>query len=931
MISMHAVGSTGQAMQYFEKDNYYTKTEGYALSAWTGKGAEALQLSGNITRDDFKNVLNGKIEGQKLGRLAKDEAGNTIQRHRVGWDFTFAAPKSVSLVAEVAGDRQVRMAHEAAVDAALSYLERETAQARVTENGVTRFEKTGNFIVAKFYHTTSRELDPQTHTHAVIANATRCRDGQWRSLSNEAMFKHRMTADSLYVSHLASSLTRLGYELERQPNGRFEIQGFTRAQLEHFSQRSAQIAGALAAKGLDRASASAQQRELATLDTRQAKKEVSHEAIHREWQLRAGGVGMVLEPMVAQARERGRHDPISIEQIIREGRDAVRFAVAHLTQRQSVVEKQSILREAAMVSMGKTTPEGILRAYAEMERHGALIATRDGRVTTPEAIRAEQQMIGLIARGKQAVGRLTGSRFGDVQLPSFVIAPGRFGDLQLPGSRLHPEQQTAALTILWSTDRFVGVQGYAGTGKTTMLNVVRETAAQEGWMVRGMAVSASAAQVLQHETGIRSTTVKSFTDTVTTLGSNPATSKELWIVDEASLLSQREANAIMRAAEVRGAKVAFIGDTRQLSGVDAGKPFDLAQRHGMVTATMTQIYRQKTNRLKEAVSALIAGRQQAALAKLTTVEMHDARALIDRIVHDITAKTPAERHSFLIVTATNRDRQAINDGVRASLKAKGEIVGEAAQGDILVSKGWTTAQTQRAQWYREGDVVRFGREYTSLGVAKGEYARVASTNERTGTVYLTTDSGRTVALQPARQGKVEVYDAERRELQAGDTIRFTRNSQDFINGQTARVEQIAGEHARVRLTNGQQTTLNLAQDKHWDYGYASTIHASQGRTVDYSAVHITRGSQQAFGERSFYVAATRARQDTTIYTNDREAAAQLVTRPQEKSSALEAIGDLRQRQDDTSEQRDRPNGERESRAHDKAQERQASRERGYSR
>ena len=132
MISMHAVGSSGQAMHYFAKDNYYTQGESYAQSAWAGKGAEALQLSGPVTREDLRQVLNGEVGGQTLGRLTKDTTGETVPTHRVGWDLTFSAPKSVSLVAEVGGDRRVRAAHEAAVDAALVSDHRGTARATLS-------------------------------------------------------------------------------------------------------------------------------------------------------------------------------------------------------------------------------------------------------------------------------------------------------------------------------------------------------------------------------------------------------------------------------------------------------------------------------------------------------------------------------------------------------------------------------------------------------------------------------------------------------------------------------------------------------------------------------------------------------------------------------------------------------------------------------
>ncbi len=512
------------------------------------------------------------------------------------------------------------------------------------------------------------------------------------------------------------------------------------------------------------------------------------------------------------------------------------------------------------------------------------------------------------------------------------IHTGRFGDTRLPGSHLQPEQQRAALTILWSQDRFVGVQGYAGTGKTALLATVRKEAEQAGYLVRGMAVSASATQVLQQETGIASVTVARFAQQQ--MAREPGQrhlGKELWVVDEASFLSQKDALLVMRAAEVRGAKVALIGDVRQLPGVQAGKPFEVAQRQGMLTATLTTIYRQKTSALREAVQAIIAGRSRDALQKLPVVEIRDARALLDRIVQDIAAKTPAERQGLCVITATNRDRQAINDGVRQALQAQGEIRGAVARSAVLVSKGWTAAQRQTASWYQPGDVVRFGRDYPRLGMDKDDYAQVASVNAQSGTVYVTTETGRMVAWKPAQLTRVEVYTTERRDLQAGDTIRFTRNTSEVVNGQTASVERLQDGLATLRLSNGTALTLALADNQHWDYGYASTIHASQGKTVDTAAVHITPGSGQAFGERSFYVAATRARQDTTIYTTDREAAASLVTQPQDKTSALEALDSTRQANAQDATRDKPPNVAREERAHDKQQERQARRGRDAAR
>ena len=199
MISMHNVGSAGQALHYFSADNYYTKDEGLEHSEWFGKGAGQLGLAGQVDQQAFLELLGGKVDGQDLGKWVRNEkSGEKEREHRPGTDMTFSAPKSVSLLAEVHGQREVREAHEAAVKKALAYLETELARTRRTVDGRTESVATGNVTVAMFRHNTSRDLDPQTHTHAVIMNATRREDGQWRSLANEEIYSAQRVIGALY-------------------------------------------------------------------------------------------------------------------------------------------------------------------------------------------------------------------------------------------------------------------------------------------------------------------------------------------------------------------------------------------------------------------------------------------------------------------------------------------------------------------------------------------------------------------------------------------------------------------------------------------------------------------------------------------------------------------------------------------------------------
>ncbi len=177
-------------------------------------------------------------------------------------------------------------------------------------------------------------------------------------------------------------------------------------------------------------------------------------------------------------------------------------------------------------------------------------------------------------------------------------------------------------------------------------------------------------------------------------------------------------------------------------------------------------------------------------------------------------------------------------------------------------------------YYAVGDAVRFGRDYKSLEVAKGQLARFEEVNALSGTVALRTERGARIEWTPAKQAKVEVYSVQSREIAAGERIRFTRNGEGFTNGQSATVERVQGREATLKLDSGERMALDLDRQRHWDYSYATTIHASQGKTAEASAVHITAGSRAAFGEKELLCRGhPRAGDDDHLYGRPGESGA----------------------------------------------------------
>ena len=239
VASIGAVASPSQGASYYERDGYYAKDsdEHRMLSAWAGRGAEALALEGAVDPDVFRAVLEGEVSdgsGRRLGRRTREGGIH----HRPGRDLTFSAPKSVSLVALIGGDERVVDAHDRAVTRALDWFERNAAETRMQDPSTGRMVRASGqkAVIATFRHETSRNLDPALHTHSVIANMLLGADGKWRTMANERLYASKMLLGALYRSELAGDLARLGYRIEKtHADGRFEIGGVPRETIEAFS------------------------------------------------------------------------------------------------------------------------------------------------------------------------------------------------------------------------------------------------------------------------------------------------------------------------------------------------------------------------------------------------------------------------------------------------------------------------------------------------------------------------------------------------------------------------------------------------------------------------------------------------------------------------------------------------------------------------
>ena len=935
VASIGAVASPAQGVSYYEKDSYYAKDsdEHRAASAWAGRGAAELGLEGPVDPDTFRAVLEGEVpdgSGKRLGKRGKEGEIH----HRPGRDLTFSAPKSVSLAALVGGDERIVEAHDRAVAGALDWFERNAAETRMQDPGQRRMVRAGGqkTVIATFRHDTSRNLDPALHTHSVIANMLLGPDGKWRTMANERLYASKMALGALYRNALAGELARLGYGIEKtHADGRFEIAGVSRETVEAFSTRRAEIEAAMEGRGLGTTGENPHLARRAALMTRAAKREVDREALGETWEKQAAALGFDARGLVAEATERHGAEKARDAETVKDAspapprqpdlfehaakadpaRAAVDWALAHLSERDAVFSNTDLLAAALAFEPGAAPASAIERAVEGLKREGRLHdapALEGGSgLTTDKALAEERETVALM-RG--------GERRGKAPMRGWMV------ERHLRKGPLTAGQKQAVKLILSEKDRTVGVQGYAGTGKTKMLARARTLAEKKGWRVVGLAPSASAANTLNAESGIASETLQRFLarnagvaeGRLTKKGAKEmraAFAKTVLVVDEGSLASTVQARDLLRIAGVlRVPKLVLVGDAKQLDAVDAGKPFAQLQQAGMKTTVMDEILRQREPDLKAAVEASLAGEIGKAFDRLGS---NVAEVKADNIAGAVAARwlklSQDERERTGVMAPSHALREGINGHIRERLVREGRIAGPAMETARLVSKGYTNAEKSLAANYAPGDVVAFHRPYKRIGVAKGEERRVAGVDRKDKTVLLEAPGGGTVAWKPSeiggRQGGTEVYRRESIELRAGDRIRWTRNDKGLglVNSGAAEVLGIRNGRVAFRLEDGRRLTLTPGdpQLRHLDRAWCSTVHAFQGRTVDNVIAAMEANHPALTTQKSLYVEISRARDRAELVTDDAQALRErLEAVTGERISALEGIGeDVRTRREAT--------------------------------
>lgn len=830
-----------QAVHYFMEGYYQEGT-----SRWSLKGAKKLGLSGAVDHQEtFSNIVNGRSPDGSQNLCARKL--DSSQR-RAATDFTFSAPKSVSLQALVGGDQRLMTAHQLAVQKTLELIEERYSYTRVTTDTRRETTRTGNLVVAEFDHIETRELDPHLHTHTLVMNMTQLDNEEWYSLLNDEIFKNKKFLGMVYQNYLAVEVQKLGYEVEARNHGQFEIKGFQEADLKEFSKRRQQI---LSAAGEN---STWTEREAAWTATRNLKQKINPVELKAKWREEAAALGIkFVQPGEAQPELQQRL--VSYENL--------EDAIAHCSERNVAFTQEDL--EKFILNQGLATEVSQIEPLVKANPELLSLSQENRDFTTLAAVNRELATIKLMQSG---MGKVS------------ALAQREVVESHLEKTALNQDQHRAVLAAATTTDQFTAWQGVAGAGKTFALKELKAIAAASGYTIKGFAPSSMAAKVLGQELDIQALTVARLLVSESPQEIEP---NQIWIVDEAGLLSAKDALALLERATQELARILLVGDTKQLSAVEAGNPFKSLQQAGIKTSHLNESLRQRAPKLKLAVDLIASGRIEEGFSRLDEngcIQNVRAESKIEAIARDYVTATPEQRAQTLVLAGTNFERLAITQAIRGHLKVEGSL-GTATTITQLQAKDLTSVQMRYTHNFELGDMVMPTRNYKRRGLSKGKlYEVVGKDNDQ-----LTLKASDGKHFQVDTGFSKAVYQRQQIELAEGDRLRWTKNDRQLgrRNGQEFVVKAIAGYNAQIQyLESGQTEFINLQEAQHLDYAIVSTTYSSQGKTADRALI----AAGNTIAQESFYVAVSRARYELKLYTEDKDNLLALAQSSRAKENAL---------------------------------------------
>ena len=784
--------------------------------AGTGRALPFVRHGDEVDSEDFRSLARG------IDPLTKTELVQATQRRRVGYDLQFAAPKSVSVLWAAGTNNQrdvIESAQQKAVFAALEYaLENGFIVTRRGKNGSIR-ETPTELMAGTFLHSTSRSGDPQIHTHAVLLNMCRRKDGTTGTIDNKELLVHQQEMGAVYRLVLTQELERnLGIRTAKEKRN-FRVIGVAESLERRFSKRRDEIEAEARRMGIDTTS----QREAArniSMNTREAKSELpSRSALRSKWDREIRLEGWTRESIWESVHAAAAiHDASP-----KDHASAFERALAELVDTQSVIEDRHLIGTVLEHCQGRQmTFEKALEESHAARRSERLIEltgndpakTRNLNYAPPEIIDAEREIIRI------AVGRRNEREFVSPDIVERAISNrGTISD-----------EQAGLVRHALNRDGVSVVEGSAGTGKSFSLGTAARAARDAGLRVWVTAQTHQAVSVIARDTDTnqsQSAVLRAFLNRISDDQHGQAitlTRNDVVIVDESGMVGTSEMRELLRAVSDSGAKVILSGDTRQLKPVAPGSPMRLlAETLG--TQRIDEIRRQRKEWQRAASKDFATGAIEKAVHaysdhdRIVIGEGSELRQLLAGDYIRALKRGPAGTQVAL--ARTHSEVQALNADLRRHVKGAG-LIADADDIEVLA--------TSRGRKPISG----------SLGLVAGDRI-IFGENIRAGR------GGQTI---------------RNNDLATIKNIRRDRDGHPIVTMKFDRGFEVTTRWDELERMNQRRDGKDERPIK-CQHAYAVTIHSAQGASVDRSFVLDAAGLDREL----LYVSMTRHKEDCHLYTD----------------------------------------------------------------
>ncbi|ARC95084.1 conjugative transfer relaxase/helicase TraI (plasmid) [Vibrio coralliilyticus] len=815
-----------------------------------------------------QEVKQAELEKALSGEWQDEVIHGKRDKHRSGFDLTFSAPKSISLLALVGGDDRLLEAHNNAVKFALSELEKDVAQFKSTgEDGKTEFENSGQMLFAAVLHKTSRADDSQLHTHALAANMTRDDEGRLRALASclkqkdgvingtaERIYHNQKYYTALYQSQLGKDAHDLGYSLRGIGNGQFEVAEVPEKVIEQFSKRAEQIQEKTNALGFD----SPATRDFAAKNTRQAKSYLSEDTLHHRWQNEMEGTGFDIHSVVAKAQSGELSTKLEPdhEEMKLVTQKTLERTLSHLSQSQTAFTLETLIEQAvSKFSIGGPGDALALKKAAEDKiAEGAWVPLDDkGQLfTTQDMIDTEKRLLG-VTKGRVQNMRIP---INDKALANLNLSRGNAEKIN---EVFNSTKQFQVVNVFGSAERVATHLLHVGSQSSRRIHIVSPTAVDK---------KQSDNQVAQKSHSIAEWIKNQFNPDhrhhlMGFLKADlPLTNKDVLLIDSAQKLSAPEITALSEKAKSSQSKIIFLNRTSSRQGFKSHSAMDLFSKGNVAS---TQWVNDKTTTAQ--------------------VQLHqqDARSLAQQYAN------LEDRSQTQVLATTKKEVEQLTSAIRDELKDQGKIARAGVRIETQNPVYPTKAQSEVVTHYKIGMTLKSWNEKTPKEWLISGLSRSKNTLD-----LMDKETGEISTLQvdkkPFKSLKVQAFKSDSLELVPGDKLLATQKhrASGLKSQETYQLASINEGQLTFTTQKGESMTVekNQLKDAPLQYGYVSTTNQL---SQEHSHLMVS-GKSYGFS-KNLLQELTQSAQQVDIYSDNLEKTEDAMKKHEYRPSAITRVLD----------------------------------------